>query len=621
MNKLQQIFQLYHNMGGKYFAFRGWYELKRKSGFLKAQFPTSPANDTFITLDEWRKSAKPFFFSSRNDLNICKNPTKQLQQDCQRILNGEIQFFSHEWMSLGLDYDWVTNPDTGYKYDINKHWTEIEDIDLKAGDIKFTWEKSRFSFLYTIIRYDYHFDEDHSEFVFKSILDWIDKNPINQGPNYKCSQEISLRILNWTFALYFYRNSKFLREDVFQQIMHSVYWQILHVKENINFSRISVRNNHAITETLTLYLTSLLYPFFPESDDRKRNGKKWFEQEIAYQIYEDGTFLQFSMNYHRVVVQLLTWAIGIAELNGETYSDVVYERAYKSLDFLFQCQDSNSGWLPNYGANDGALFFKLSDNDYRDYRPQLDALHFLLTKDNLYEKGLEDREWYGVSIRKYPRIIKKYGCIEYPVSGYYLIREKDTLTFIHCGIYKDRPSQADNMHLDIWYRGENVLMDAGSYKYNTSADLVKYFNGSESHNTVMLDDNDQMLKGGRFIWYFWPKNAKARMSHDDAGFVFEGSVNCFLYLGQNIVHNRTIRKQKDVPLWTIEDEIVNKPTPSLLRQLWHTKSKRMEINAENVQKNVSDCWISDYYGEKEKAYELALETKDSKITTTIRIQE
>lgn len=61
--------------------------------------------------------------------------------------------------------------------------------------------------------------------------------------------------------------------------------------------------------------------------------KKWFEQEIVYQIAEDGTYLQFSMNYHRVVVQLLTWAIALADRNNEKFSEVVYERAYQSVCF------------------------------------------------------------------------------------------------------------------------------------------------------------------------------------------------------------------------------------------------------------------------------------------------
>lgn len=600
-------------------AFRVWYEFRRRSGLLKSQFPTNPEFQSFITLGQWRKDAAPFFFESRETLKLKKIQDELLRQDALRILNGEIQFFSHEWKYLGKDYDWVTNPDTGYHYDINKHWTEIEDLSSEAGDIKYTWEKSRFSYLYTIMRYDYHFDEDHAEFVFHEIIDWIDKNPINQGPNYKCSQEISLRIINWTFSLYFYRNSKSLTEELFQKMMHSIYWQIRHVRSNINFSRISVRNNHAITETLTLYLTSLLYPFLPGADERKKKGKTWFEDEITYQIYEDGTFLQFSMNYHRVVIQLLTWAIGLAELNHEKYADVVYERAYKSVEFLYQCQEDKNGWLPNYGSNDGALFFKLSQNDYRDYRPQLDALHQMLTGKKLYADDYEDKGWYGVSKDKYPVIKRQYGCISYPVSGYYLIREQDTLSFIHCGDYKDRPAHADNLHIDIWYKGENVLLDAGSYKYNTTPELTKYFGGTESHNTVMLDGHDQMLKGGRFIWYYWPKNAKGALKDADSTFVFEGQVNCFRQLSKNIVHRRRIEKIKGQPLWIVTDIIENKPSGMKMRQLWHTYSNRLNID-NDIELKEEKGWVSDYYGVKYPCRQVFFESNENKITTTIKIE-
>jgi hypothetical protein len=620
MNKLQQIMQLYQNMGGKYFAFRAWYEFRRKSGLLKSEFPINPEQKKYITLAQWREEAAPFFFRSRDALNIKKVKDDCLKEDARRILSGEIQFFSHEWNNLGKDYDWLTNPDSGYHYNINKHWTEVADLSKEAGDIKFIWEKSRFSYLYTIIRYDYHFDEDHSEYVFREIVDWIEKNPINQGPNYKCSQEISLRILNWTFALYFYRNSESLTEDVFQKIMHSIYWQIRHVRSNIHFSRISVRNNHAITETLTLYLTSLLYPFFPEAEERKRRGKAWFEEEIAYQVYEDGTFLQFSMNYHRVVIQLLTWAIGLAELNKEKYADVVYERAYKSVDYLYQCQEESNGWLPNYGSNDGALFFKLSQNDYRDYRPQLDALHQMLTGKKLYAEDFEDKSWYAVSLQSFPPIKKKYGCIYYPVSGYYLIREQDTLTFIHCGGYKDRPAQADNMHIDIWYKGENVLLDAGSYKYNTTPELTKYFIGTSSHNTVMLGDNDQMLKGGRFIWFFWPKDAKGYLKEEADEFVFEGKINTFRQLGDEITQIRKIIKKKNIAQWCIYDEIKGKPNELKLRQLWHTKSETVRIDNRNCKRKESRSWVSDYYGVKSECRQIELASDDNKIETKITIE-
>lgn len=150
--------------------------------------------------------------------------------------------------------------------------------------------KSRFSFLYDIIRYDQKTGKSHASFVFTQIIDWIHQNPLNCGPNYKCSQEISLRILNWVFALYYYRTDKALTEEVFDLLIRSIYGQMKHVRTNINFSRIAVRNNHAITETLTLYLIGLLFPQFPDAKEWKEKGKKWFEEEIKYQIAEDGTF-------------------------------------------------------------------------------------------------------------------------------------------------------------------------------------------------------------------------------------------------------------------------------------------------------------------------------------------
>ena len=291
MNKYLLYFQLLRNMGMKYFTFRIQYEIRRKGGMLKKVYPVSLENKKYLSLVEWRSHAMPFFFSNRDSVRSTNTDITLLSEKVNRMLCGEFCFFSSHWYNLGMDYDWMTNPDTNYKYDSKVHWT----------DIKYVWEKSRFSFLYDIIRYDQESGENHAAFVFSQIKDWIYKNPLNCGPNYKCSQEISLRVLNWVFALYYYKDSAELTEDIFKLIIQSVYGQMKHVRTNINFSRIAVRNNHAITETLALYLVGMLFPQFPEAKDWKKNGKRWFEEEIKYQVAEDGTYLQFSMNYHRVV--------------------------------------------------------------------------------------------------------------------------------------------------------------------------------------------------------------------------------------------------------------------------------------------------------------------------------
>ena len=625
--KIKLAFQLLSNMGSRYLAFRIFFELKKKSGFLKSEFPVNPVLRKYISLKYWKNNSN-FLIKSRIGLAGKEYPFNIDFQRNDNQKNGEFEFFSSLKFNLGKHFDWITNPVTGYKYDINKHWTEINDFDPKVGDIKFVWEKSRFSFVYLTIRADLKNNTDSSEYIFSEIIDWIVKNPINQGPNYKCSQEMSLRIINWTYALQFYRDSAALSEDRFDKIMHVVYWQIKHVFSNINFSRIAVRNNHAITETLLLYISGLIYPFFPESKEWKSKGKKWFEQEIKYQIYSDGTYLQFSMNYHRVVVQLLNLSFIVSKKYNENFAKSVYERAYKSLNFLYQLQDLNNGMLPNYGANDGALFFPLTNCEYRDYRPSLNTLHLLLTGQKLYSSGQWDEEYYLIAddaiVKDFPIIQKRYGWNRFDIGGYYILNEKDTMTFIRCGSHVDRPSQADNLHIDVWYKSQNVLQDGGSYKYNSDSADLKYFFGTESHNSIMLNDNSQMLKGGRFIWYYWTNSISVATNEKNEEFIFEGKISAFRFLNKNIIHSRKIVKINNEPKWVVEDEVFNKPVDQTMRQIWHPNSSSQYIlNITNTSGTIEtkQGFISTSYGIKTPENYYSIASKNDYIQTILKIHE
>lgn len=623
-SRIKLIINLLQNMGPRYVSFRISHELSRKSGMLKRKFPVNPKFVSFISLDQWKEQTPSFFFGDKTDMKFPVNPTDSLQNWFENYEQGKMLFFSNSWFDLGKNNNWVTNPDTGFKYDQNKHWTEIADLSKEAGDIKFVWEKARFSFLYPIIRHDYHFNEDHADIVFKEIVSFIDHNSINRGPNYRCSQEMSLRVLNWTFALYYYKHSEVLTEELFQKIMHNIYWHLKHVFDNINFSRIAVRNNHAITETMTLFLGGILFPFFPEADKWKQKGKKWLEEEVAYQVYEDGTFLQFSMNYHRVVIQLFTWAIRLSELNGEKLNETFYKRASASLHFLLNCMNLTDGYLPNYGANDGALFFPLNIAEYRDYRPQLHALAATLGEGRIGNE-FEDQFWFGINELTKKNVTQSVGPLSYPVGGFYLLREKDSLTFIRCGNHKDRPSQADNLHLDIWADGKNILRDAGSYKYNADNEDIKFFFGTASHNTIMLGDNDQMQKGGRFIWYFWTQCEKAGWEETEDGFEFTGRIKAFQQLDPSITHTRTVKKFKDQQKWEVTDEVSHSTTLSI-HQLWHPNScsiNQINLDAKDQQSILatnSEGWYSSQYGVKEKSQTLIFSSDKKSIKTVIEFE-
>jgi hypothetical protein len=613
-------------MGPKYFWFQFWYLLKKKVGIFKILFPSNPKLIELYTLEDWKKSNFQFFLKSKEELTFTKFKSEVLKKEADSILIGDYLFFSSINFSLGINYDWITNPDNGFKYDINKHWSEINDYSKNSGDIKYVWEKSRFTYLNILIRYDYHFNIDQSEFVLNEIENWIDCNPINSGPNYICSQEITIRCFNWIIALNFYKNSKNLNSNIFSKIINSIYWQADHVYRNINFSRIAVRNNHAITECLGIYTFGLFFNKNSNTLKWKVNGKKWFEEEIAYQIYNDGTFLQFSMNYQRVLSQLLIWAIEINKLNDLPFKNEVYFKAEKCFEFLLSCMNNYNGMLPNYGANDGALFFKFGVQEFRDYRPQLECLALSLgLKWELVTS--EDKYWFGFGdVTKATKTLIPKSLYKFQDGGFYIINDNDgTKTFIRCGNHIHRPSQADNLHLDLWFEGDNIIRDAGSYKYNTEENDLKYFFGTKSHNTITLGNNDQMLKGERFIWYYWTQSLGSELVDTNDEFIFNGIISAFRQLGRKIVHKRQVIKKKGEPIWIITDELIH-DTNLPINQYWHPSKlffEKFEINAttnggSTILPVIENGYYSGLYGKKENNTQIVFSTNEHKIITTIK---
>ena len=632
IQQLKNAVEIARNMGIRYVWFRLWYETKKRTGILKKAFPTAPPTQNFILLSEWKAqnttpNAPRFFPVEAPKAPL--EPGALLSEQQTKDQREQILFFNATTYKVT---DWLTNPLNGYRYDATKHWTEVADLSAAAGDIKYVWEKSRFSYIYQFIRQQQRGGYDAAELVFSEIDSWIEANPINCGPNWRCSQEISLRVLNWTFALHYYQHSPALNAARFERIVHLIRWQTHHVYKNIDFSRIAVRNNHAITETLCLYLVGMLYPFFPEAAEWKKRGKRWFETEIEYQVYDDGTFLQFSMNYHRVVVQLLTWAVRLADLNGERFADVVYERAKKTLDFLVACQDPQTGWLPNYGNNDGALFFPLNNCHYRNYRPQLLALARTLNETINYENGpwQEDLLWYGLSIEP-PKPApptasptSPNGALAWPTGGYALVRDADTLAFLRCGNHRDRPLQADNLHLDLWVAGRNILRDAGSYQYNTDEETLRFFMGTASHNTVMLGQRDQMQKGPRFVWYGWTQATYNRVTETADSYVFEGQIVAFKQLGARILHSRRVTKLKNKRHWIVEDTVEHDASWTM-EQVWNPSDdffEEFKITAHDrdgteIAPTYSKGWYSGLYGQKEPTQRIIFATKGKFVKTEI----
>ena len=104
--------------------------------------------------------------------------------------------------------------------------------------------------------------------------------------------------------------------------------------------------------------------------------------------------------------------------------------------------------------------------------------------------------------------------------------------------------------------------------YNTNENDLNYFFGSKSHNTVTLGKNDQMLKGGRFIWYYWTQTLGAELIETEDKFTFNGLISAFRQIDKKAVHKRKINKKKGIPVWEISDELIHDTNLPLV-QYWH----------------------------------------------------
>ena len=96
------------------------------------------------------------------------------------------------------------------------------------------------------------------------------------------------------------------------------------IYHHINYA-ISQKNNHAILEACGLMLVAHLFPEFDDAAKWGHRGRTVLERQIRCQVYADGTYVQQSMNYHRVMLHGAMVALRLAELSGKPFPRDIYD--------------------------------------------------------------------------------------------------------------------------------------------------------------------------------------------------------------------------------------------------------------------------------------------------------
>lgn len=450
------------------------------------------------------------------------NPVKKLQQDVPKgpfylpvvlasnpLLKARSGWFDHAeafGISLGpLDEsppNWFANFLTSGSFQgADRNWWEIPDFDPQTGDIKTVWEFSRFDWLIACAQQHVAGNTKACGRLESWLQNWCDLNPPYKGPNWKCGQEASIRVMHLATALLLMQQTK---STVGLLDLFRVHLQ--RIAPTMQYA-IAQDNNHGTSEAAALFIGG---SFLLENGDAhgKRwmnTGRKWLENRAARLIAEDGSFSQHSLNYHRVVLDTYSLVeIWRKHLSLKSFTPRLYQRCRAATLWLFAVIDPESGDGPNLGANDGARLLPLTDNDFRDYRPSVQLASAVFLKSSAFpEEGKWNQPLYWLGLKVPSVILQDPRSRQFDDGGYAVLRHDKVMALLRYPRYRFRPSQCDALHLDLWIGKMNWLRDAGTFGYNADSTWQKYFPGTGAHNTVQFDDDEQMPRLGRFLYGDW----------------------------------------------------------------------------------------------------------------------
>jgi hypothetical protein len=185
--------------------------------------------------------------------------------------------------------------------------------------------------------------------------------------------------------------------------------------------------------------------------------------------------------------------------------------------------------------------------------------------------------------------------------------------------------------VDLWIHGHNIACDAGTYLYSGNGRWRNGLAHTSAHNTVAVDGKDQMTLVSRFTWVNWSKGKV--LQHNER--IWQGEHDSY----KPVSHRRTVMALDD-DRWLVLDHLSDgEPHHYTLHWLLDDfpfeqkdNSILMSLNGMNYRvrvgltegdgkfsivradPNSTRGWRSRYYGHKQPAISLMLETNQPQVT-------
>jgi hypothetical protein len=308
-----------------------------------------------------------------------------------------------------------------------------------------------------------------------------------------------------------------------------------------------------IGEAAALFIAGLLFRDMKHSAVWMEQGAALLIKEADKQILDDGVHAELSAYYHCYALDFYLQALVLAEQNHFAFPGRTRQKIGGMLNFLLHLT-TPSGAIPLIGDDDGGRALALEQKSYHSFADALGLGAILFKRaDFKYQSRAfcEETLWLlGPEAWEAYRLLESEPPVENQAlfaSGGYAIQHSgwdplaSHLVFDTggLGMLTGGHSHADALSVVLSSQGRELLVDAGTYVYNSAPHWRCYFRSTDAHNTVLIDGQDQAAAGGTFRW-------KTRMStriHRDPSLpeeYVEAEHDGYQRLPQSVIHSRRL---------------------------------------------------------------------------------
>ena len=492
-------------------------------------------------------------------------PTVDYCRAADKILEGKLTIFALRDTPIGHPPQWNRDPLSGkeapliFGKTLNYRNTEL------VGDIKYLWEPNRHMQWVTLAQaYRQSGETRYLQGLAVQLTSWLDQCPYLLGPNWVSSLELGLRLVNWSFVwgIIGGANSPLFSGVDGKQLqdrwLDSIYQHISFIQGYP--SLFSSANNHLIGELAGLFVGTVTWPCWPETDHWRQKAQEALIREALCQNWEDGVNKEQATDYQQFVTDFLLVAGLVGRGHGVEFPQEFWERIERTMEYLASVMDV-SGEVPMIGDSDDGLVTGLSQNkDFSPY-PYRSLLatgavvfgrgDFKVKAGKFDDKSLwllgeqGEKQFADISSQNVVLPIRR----AFPQGGYYILgkdfeTDQEVRLVVDAGplgyLSLAAHGHADALAFTLSVYGNNFLIDPGTFAYHTQETWRNYFRGTSAHNTVRVDGEDQSVIEGNFMW---AHHADAicedwESSPDIDRFV--GSHNGYLRLEDPVVHRRNL---------------------------------------------------------------------------------